>query len=866
MYNTNGCQVINSEIIKRTYGVALYGPSTANNVVNANTITGCTNAIYNPGAVSTGNSYTSNNLSNSTSYAMYLVGEPPANLSTLDANTMTGCANGIGFTNVADFTISGWNLSQWGITNQALNISNATNITVDNINTSWTGSGTSGYGIYMYNASGCAVTNSNFSNRQNGVALTGTGSINTSITGNTIDGAVNGIYNPAAVGTGNVYDGNILTNNTGWSMYLNTAAPANTSGLDNNNFDGSTNGICLAYIDNATFSDIDLSQQTITGNPFYLVDCQNLTFTNCNFSWNGSGQSGHGIYLQNSSTSTYSNITIENRSYGFRVYGSGSTNNTFHTNLLKNNGNGIYLDNGPSGNTFYNNDLVSNTTQVRDLAPESNNYDNGSVGNYWSDWDGTTTPWPSANFDSYPLSTPVFPEPTPAVGTTITTPGTVIRFDSDMDCGAGFTGNALTIAADNVTVDGNGYKIICPDAVKAIEIRMFQNIDVKNLTIVGAGRTGVGVEFWGTMNSTMENVQVSGKNYGIYMRDNPADATNIVRRNTISDCVQGLLTNGKNIPGNTYDNNSFDDCGIAVNIGYDIAVNFANNNVITNCAWGIYFNNIKVPDGEPKKVFGPYTFVASTHQGPAFSLSSCENVIVEDFDASLISANRCLGINACNSIEIRRAKLNTSSTGPGPAGLHIVNSDNIIVTDCEIDNYENPSVYEGTGIYALSSHSMTFDNVTVKNAALAVHLYNNFADVGDQILFINSTISNSDKGLWVNGSTTLIAYDNNFINNTTQIYDYNPTDNVLYNTTTSTGNYWSDWDGTTVPWPYADYDMFPLSSPANSGGVVTDLNQIMQNVSSGSAESVNLNADGNIATEDFYNEGRIGVLGDVRVE
>jgi nitrous oxidase accessory protein NosD len=46
------------------------------------------------------------------------------------------------------------------------------------------------------------------------------------------------------------------------------------------------------------------------------------------------------------------------------------------------------------GNSFYGNNFDHNTVNVvipyiRDYLPDSNSWDNGSVGNYWSDYTGT---------------------------------------------------------------------------------------------------------------------------------------------------------------------------------------------------------------------------------------------------------------------------------------------------------------------------------------------------------------------------------------------------------------------------------------------------------------------------------------------
>jgi nitrous oxidase accessory protein NosD len=52
-------------------------------------------------------------------------------------------------------------------------------------------------------------------------------------------------------------------------------------------------------------------------------------------------------------------------------------------------------------NEIHSNDIVDNNStmmQVGDANPNSNDWN----GNCWSDWDGTTIPWPSTGYDYDP--------------------------------------------------------------------------------------------------------------------------------------------------------------------------------------------------------------------------------------------------------------------------------------------------------------------------------------------------------------------------------------------------------------------------------------------------------------------------------
>lgn len=93
--------------------------------------------------------------------------------------------------------------------------------------------------------------------------------------------------------------------------------------------------------------------------------------------------------------------------------------NIVRDNLVKNNGyGGIRAVVGADNNIIYHNNVIDNSVQAEDWCIEStfwsstgcsNFWYNPDIneGNYWSDWDGMTTPWPAAGYDSYPLMSPI---------------------------------------------------------------------------------------------------------------------------------------------------------------------------------------------------------------------------------------------------------------------------------------------------------------------------------------------------------------------------------------------------------------------------------------------------------------------------
>jgi parallel beta-helix repeat protein len=106
------------------------------------------------------------------------------------------------------------------------------------------------------------------------------------------------------------------------------------------------------------------------------------------------------------------NVCTENR-YGIRV--KATTKNKIFLNWVERNEIGLYSCCGSDGNYFYSNSVIDNDKQASDSF--SNFWDNGIIGNYWNDYNGTDsngdgigdTPYQipdGDNEDRYPLMEP----------------------------------------------------------------------------------------------------------------------------------------------------------------------------------------------------------------------------------------------------------------------------------------------------------------------------------------------------------------------------------------------------------------------------------------------------------------------------
>ena len=129
-----------------------------------------------------------------------------------------------------------------------------------------------------------------------------------------------------------------------------------------------------------------ITENNITGSSVYGFKLQKFSNENIicgnNITDNTSGIEFHG---ESNNNSIYENNIVSNAD-GMIFYS--SFNNSIHDNVIAFNSNlGIYFR-GAAQNKFFRNDIVENDDQTV-CWYNSNLWDNGSEGNYWSDYNGT---------------------------------------------------------------------------------------------------------------------------------------------------------------------------------------------------------------------------------------------------------------------------------------------------------------------------------------------------------------------------------------------------------------------------------------------------------------------------------------------
>jgi len=315
--------------------------------------------------------------------------------------------------------------------------------------------GYGGMGIFINGYSGFSGNNTISGNRVSnfGIGIEIAGSGNDTISGNTFSGnSDRGVYivaSPRTLILSNTVSDNLFGVYLGPGPYTTPSPPVimrgNVIGNNQVNFEIAS----LTYSQGSFDLSYDVdSTNTVNGKPVYywrnerdktipsdagfvgLINCTNISVENLQLSGNG-----YGILLYGTTNSRIRRNTFSNNRFGIEVWDS-IGNEIVENNINGNNGWGIEFRGTQTRNAFYRNNFIDNkvngTLQVsidkRYGLGLGNSWDNGKVGNYWSDY---KTRYPNAtqlgysgtcnvgfyinenNMDNHPLMSPVTLETTP---------------------------------------------------------------------------------------------------------------------------------------------------------------------------------------------------------------------------------------------------------------------------------------------------------------------------------------------------------------------------------------------------------------------------------------------------------------------
>jgi parallel beta-helix repeat protein len=152
----------------------------------------------------------------------------------------------------------------------------------------------------------------------------------------------------------------------------------NNSAISGFNLSNCTIGIYFSYSHNNTISG-NTANNNISGLSLDYSDNNTISGNTA------SNNSNYGIILQECNNNTFSGNTASNNNVTgiFLIY---SDNNTFSGNTISNNSNGLWIANY-NNNKIFLNYFITNDINAKDDGI-NNTWDNGTIGNYWSDYAG----------------------------------------------------------------------------------------------------------------------------------------------------------------------------------------------------------------------------------------------------------------------------------------------------------------------------------------------------------------------------------------------------------------------------------------------------------------------------------------------
>jgi parallel beta-helix repeat protein len=230
-------------------------------------------------------------------------------------------------------------------------------------------------GIYLLNVNNSQLIDNDCSSNDLGIHLSW-GGYNNTITGNIVHNNGGGIFLSGSYY--NTISGNIVKNNTFGGIYLLSSSNNTISGNTAN--DNNMLGIQLYDSYNNTISGNTANNNKLIGIQLFY------SYNNIISENTVKNHDRYGIYLYNSTNNIFSgNIANNNLLYGIHL--EVCLNNTITKTSVSDNNYGIYLDEDSNENNIYLNCFTNNKLNALDRG--SNNYwDNGTMGNYWSDYTG----------------------------------------------------------------------------------------------------------------------------------------------------------------------------------------------------------------------------------------------------------------------------------------------------------------------------------------------------------------------------------------------------------------------------------------------------------------------------------------------
>jgi len=100
---------------------------------------------------------------------------------------------------------------------------------------------------------------------------------------------------------------------------------------------------------------------------------------------------------------------------------------------------------------------------------------------------------------------------------------TDVTLTADVICPVAFVGDAITLDADNITLDGAGFAIVSDSADAIVRASGVDEVLIQNLVVSGTAGTGIGIELRNTVHAQVLNVIADNRAYGVYANGTNTD-------------------------------------------------------------------------------------------------------------------------------------------------------------------------------------------------------------------------------------------------------------------------------------------------------------------------------------------------------